>query len=477
MSSHVSVASVPATPPEPAHSHLPGASPSRINMTPPPSSQVAPSTRSKARTPTPTFSQVSTPPPTVEPISQDGGEWKGTDFVKSLTSDQVATASAEELRAMVTDLQASLQQTKMSAAHHQLQYKMLAQESTAAIERLAVEARMERYENDVIHSAEQAKAASTPIQPAPIPEGMISVQKDLYQQMCREIQLLLDNTHNLEKASLHQQRLISAQEGEIMSLTDKVTLLRDRIREDREQLNRYRRPQIESTPRSAYSTPNRGTHQSQNQPFAALLQASEMASQNMGAKKGHSRNAQSMSSLPNTPSRTQRHQPESYQTPRSGHRSHLSVPATAPQPRTSALRTPNVYAQAMLPMSSRGGHPRAPTSDGTVSASEADDSEAETDIIDPEDSVQESSASQVASRMLRTSQDQLQAKRDSYKGSGMVPPASRGEKAMKQSQLFGAVRKGNVDRDVGGGGGVEVSPKKRKRGGEAVGLGIAGVKN
>nr|POF03781.1 hypothetical protein CFP56_21537 [Quercus suber] len=476
MSSHASVASAPATPPELAHSHLSRASPDRSNLTPPPSSQIAHSTRSKARTPTPAFSQVSTPPPTIEPSSQVSNEWQGTEFANTLTSEQIGTASIEELRAMVTDLQASLQQTKMSAAHHQLQYKMLAQESTAAIERLAVEARMEKYENEVIHSAEQAKAASTPVQPLPIQEGMMFVQKDLYQRMCREIQVLIENTNGLETASLQQQRLITAQEGEIMSLTDKVTLLRDRIREDREQLNKYRRPQIESTPRSAYSTPHRSAHHGQNQPFAALLQASEMASQKMGAKKGHSRNAQSMSSLPNTPSRAQKHQSGSYQTPRARHKPQLSMPATAPQPRTSALRTPNVYAQPILPVSSREIDHRVPASDGTVSASEDDDSEAETDIIEPEDNVQESSASQVASQMLRTSQEQLQAKRDNFKGSGMVPPGPRGEKAMKQTQLFGAVRKGNVDRDAAGGD-VEESPKKRIRVGEPVGLGIAGVRN
>lgn len=445
-------------------------------MTPPPSSQLPPSNASKARTPTPTFSHISTPPPTIETSSQR----QPLDFASTLTADRIATASPDELRTAVAELQASVQQNKMSAAHHKLQYQMLAQESAAAIERLAVEARMERYENDVIHIAEQARVASTPVQSLSIQEGMVAVQKDLYQRMCQEIQFLTETNHTLERESLQQQRTISIQEGEVVSLTDKVTLLRDRIRENREHFNRYRHPQVESTPRSVYSTPHRGHHQSQNQPFAALLQASEMASQNMGAKKGHSRNAQSMSSLPNTPQRVQKHPQASYQTPVGVHRQQMMAPATAPQPRASALRTPNIFAQPLLPASAQQIRSRIPASDGTVSASDRgeddddedddDDSEAETDILEPDDDVAESQASHVASRMLRTSQEQLQAKRDSFKGSGMLS-SHGGGKAMKQTQLFGAVRKGNVER-----GGPE-PPTKRKRVGDPVGLGIAGVRN
>lgn len=387
-----------------------------------------------------------------------------------MTTEQIASASAEELRTKVKELQAGFQEAKMSAAHHKLQYQMLAQESAAAIERMGVEARMAQYENEILHVAEQAKLAATPVQPSPFQEGMIPVHKDLYQRMCREIQELTEERNDLHNESSQKEKIITRQDAEIASLDDKVTLLRDRIRENREQMRRLRRgldSQYESTPRSLYSDPLRSgvSSQEQPQPFAALLQASEMASQEarrpMGAKKGHTRNTHSTSSLPVTPHRMYNSQPM-YNTPQ-GRQPPLKVPSTAPVPRTSAMRTPDVYNQPSLPVSQVSA---APPSEGTVSAHE-DDSEAETDIIEQDefDAVSESQASRAASQMLRSSQEQ-QAKRDSFKGSGML--SSGGEK-MKQTKLFGTVRKANVDRE-------SERPAKRARTGEAVGLGIAGVR-
>ena len=383
-----------------------------------------------------------------------------------MTAEQIATASIEELRNKIPELQAALQEAKMSAAHDKLQYQMLAQESAAAIERMGVEARMAQYENEVIHVAEQARTAATPVQPSPFQEGMIPVQKDLYQRMCREIQQLTEERNYLASEHSQKDKTMMRQDIEIASLTDKVMLMRERIRENREHTNRYRRShgssQIDSTPRSMYNDPLRNgvSSQEQPQPFAALLQASEMASQEarrpMGAKKGHTRNTHSTSSLPTTPNHM-RKQPL-YQTPQGRHPP-LKVPSTAPVPRTSAMRTPDVYAQSALPVS----HPPPPPSEGTVSAHD-DDSEAETDIIeqDDHDAISESQASRAASQMLRSSQEQLAKSQDS----GMSQPSSQ---RMKQTKLFGAVRKGGLER--GG-----EPPAKRARTGEAVGLGIAGVR-
>ena len=387
-----------------------------------------------------------------------------------MSSEQIASASAEELRKKITEMQGALQEARMSAAHHKLQYQMLAQESAAAIERMGVEARMAQYENEVIHVAEQARVAATPVHPSPLQEGMIPVQKDLYQKMCKEIQQLTEDRNYLVEDYSQKEKTIMRQDIEIASLSDKVMLMRERIRENREHMNRYRRnyggSQIDSTPRSMYNDPLRSgvSSQEQPQPFAALLQASEMASQEakrpMAAKKGHTRNTHSMSSLPATPSRMHQQQPM-YQTPQGRHQP-LKVPSTAPVPRTSAMRTPDVYSQPTLPISQVQG----PPSEGTVSAHD-DDSEAETDIIeqDDHDAISESQASRAASQMLRSSQEQ-QAQRDSFKGSGMLQP---GSEKMKQTKLFGTVRKTNVERG-------QERPAKRARTGEAVGLGIAGVK-
>ena len=485
--------SEPVTP-EPPHAQLPTDSTNAISklqsgrvddanhMTPPPSTQVVPSSqRGKTRTPTPTMSHISTPPPTIELPNQSQSNRLNGRFGGVMTTEQIANASAEELRLAMSEMQAALQEAKMAAAHHKLQYQMLSQESAAVIERMDVEARMAQYESEIIHTAEQARAAATPVQPSPFQEGMIPVQKDLYQRMCREIQELTEEREWHLDDQTQKDKTITRQEIEIASLSDKVDLMRDRIREYREHSQSHAArpaPRHTSSLRSMYEDSLRrgvSSHE-QPQPFAALLQASEMASQEArrptSSKKGHFRNAQSTSSLPATPQRAHK-QPHVYHTP-SGRQPPAKIPSTAPQPRTSAMRTPDVYAQHALPMSQQPlpSH----LSDGTVSASEAEDSEAETDIIEP-DSVTESQASRTASQMLRTSQEDRRQKQASFEGRGMLEPSpsqsqrsvgSSGEK-MRQSKLFGPVRKRGADRGSAG-----EPPAKKAR---TVGLGIAGVRD
>ena len=444
-------------------------------MTPPPSTQVIPSSqRGKTSTPTPSASHISTPPPTVEiPGQYQSGRATGG-YAATMTAEQIALASEDELRLKVAEMQGAYQEAKMAAAHHKLQYQMLSQESAAAMERMSVEARMSQFENEVIKIAEQARAAATPIQRSPFQQGMIPVQKDLYQRMCSEIQQLTEERNFLARDQAHKDKTIMRQDIEIAGLTDKVMLLRDRIRESREQsLNRTARPssRYEGTPRSAYNDPlRRGvSNNEQPQPFAALLQASEMASQEArrpaNSRKGHVRNAQSTSSLPVTPNRGYK-QHSLYQTPQ-GRRPPPLMPSTAPPPRTSALRNADVYTQHVLPVArqTQPGH----LSDGTVSASEDDDSEAETDIIEP-DAINESQASRTASQMLRSSQDDRREKQVNFEGSGMLSQSSETSSAerLRQTKLFGPVRKGAVERYS------DEPPAKRAR---TVGLGIAGVRD
>jgi len=455
------------------------------NMTPPPSTQVPSPARTKTRTPTPTASHISTPPPTVEVSSQAQDKRSVAVFSGLMSVGDVKNASLEELRIKVTELQAATHEAKMSAAHHKLQYQMLAKESAAAIERMAVEIRMVQSEIDVIRVAGQAKAAATPVQPSPVPEGMIPVKKDLYQRMCQELHELSDANMYLQSESSQQEKVITRQGNEIASLSDKVTLMRERLRENREHLNKMRHmaatPHTDNTPHSVLSTPRRTQrHHDQTQPFAALLQASEMASQEAGrplagGKKGHSRNTHSLSSLPATPLRfMQQHSAATgYHTPQ-GRQAPLKIPATAPAPRTGVMRVPDVYAQPALPVNYGRG---PPSDEGTVSASDHDDdSEAETDIIEPEQDheIGESQASRAASHMLRSSQEQ-QMKRDILMGNGMLGQRSSvaDSKVLKQSKLFGAVRKPNVDRQG------DEPPMKRARIAEpaAVGLGIDGARD
>ncbi|KAF2863756.1 hypothetical protein K470DRAFT_267788 [Piedraia hortae CBS 480.64] len=251
-----------------------------------------------ARSPTPPG--VATPPPTADASGKT----------------RAVGDTEQELRAQIRDLEAALKVAKTAAAHHKLQYNMLVQESAAAMERMAVEARMEQYENEMIHRA----AAAAPVE---FPEGMIPVQRDLYQQMCEEIRTLRRVCGSLERERDHRGRTIARQETEIASLTERVTLMRERIRD-----------------RGLKGRSRAGTEA--DRPFAALLQASEMVSRRMAGRRGHTRGIHSMSSLPSTPARVYR----------------PFVPATAP---------------------ARPRHDEA--SEDTVSNSDGE-SEAETDILE-----------------------------------------------------------------------------------------------
>lgn len=449
-----------------------------ISLTPPPSAQVSNNTRTKSHTPTPTSrsdSHISTPPPTIHVLSQDRPTGS---FAHAMTVDEIASAPADDLRLKVAELQAAYREAKMSAAHHRLQYQMLAQESAAAIERMAVEARMVQCENEVIHVAEQAKATSVPMLPSPMQDGTIPVQKDLYQRMCRDIQQLSETNKFLEAEHRQQEKFIFRQDNEIAGLSDKVLMLRDRIREHREHQNRMRSASIggylDSAPQSVLNTPRRPhmTSRDQSQPFAALLEASAMAREEVGTgrtaanrmmgKRGHSRNAQSLSSLPATPNRAHK-QPPLFQTPQAN--LHFrAMPSTAPVPRTSNLRGPGPYSQprpSLKRMHDAG-------SDGTVSASDNDDddehdSEAETEILEP-DQIDESRASFSAARMLRANPQPLSNQPEEEHS---FQPAKSGG-GLRQAKLFGAVRKSNAARE-------DEPPAKKPRTIRGIGLGIKGV--
>ncbi|KAI6880814.1 hypothetical protein KC360_g6993 [Hortaea werneckii] len=521
------------------------------------SSQLSSSQRSKTRTPTPSASHMSTPPPTVDTQSQSQRQRPAA--AGTMTADEVATASAEELRAHMMAMQTALHEAKTTAQHYRLQHTMLAQESQAALERMAVEARMAQYENDVIYIAsEQHHAAQSHLapssQPPPLPEGTIPVQKELYQRLCQDVQLLTEHNQSLRRECSAQEKVIGRQEDEIASLSDKVLLMRERIRENREHLHKIRSRSgrmIDATPRSVYSTPqqpSRTTQDHSQQPFAALLQASEMARQegrtntSSGRKKqkiGHNRNTHSLSSLPVTPVQQpqKRQQQQIYTTP-SNRLPPMKVPSTAPPARLNTMRTPkgggerglqleNIYSQPALPVS--GGRAAIPPSrreragsEGTISASEPDheennlrhdpieDSEAETDILETEDgpdphppsnstprgnpglsspAITTSSASRAATQILRLNaenqthqyplppsprlyhdpspqqQQQQQQQQDASSSRNLPRTSTPTTTTMRQTQLFGQVRKSsrNDDDDEGGEGKGEETGRSKKR--------------
>lgn len=361
---------------------------------------------------------------------------------------------------MVRDLIPSLQEARTSAAHHKLQYQMLSMQSAEAAERMAVE--MEMAQREVEMQAEQHRLLlERQAVQSRFEEDRTyrKVHVDEYDAMLLRIQDLRSQNIELARSTAHQKRIIEQQAQEMASLDDRVLLLKERIKENRDHLNRYRRgTSVMETPRTDRGTPFRtpgrnsvsGAH-AQDQPFAALLQASDMMAQE-GAKRkrGHQRNTHSLSALPETPRRTQvRAQQGAYYTPDQTRYGHVKAPHTAPVFRPEAGYAVNPIPAPRLLQDLTRGH----ESDGTVSASE--DSEAETDVPDHESNLGESQASRMASQMLLNTPT-----KSTGKGTG---PA--------QGKLYGQVRKQGIQRD-----GMEPAAK-RARVADPVGLGIGDIRS
>lgn len=340
----------------------------------------------------------------------------------------------------------------MAAAHYKLQHQMAQLESGEAVERMAVEMEMARREIEVLQQAEaQRRFTEKTAQIAP-PEDEVNFRRihvDVWTALTDEIRDLKVGQVHMENEAAQSRRVIEQQENEIASLHDKVLLMRERIKESREQMQRSRRLG-DGTPHSVritpYQTPVRGRYRSlypppnqtprhtygQDQPqttpqqpqqqqqegFAALLQATDIVSQSGHTPRAeHKRGTHSLSSLPTTPSRSVgRPIPPTLYTPQPSRQKQVDVPMTAPLPRKRPIDT--------SPETERPVRPSGYESDGTVSAS--DDSEAETEIADED--VDESRATRYARDLLRSP----------TANKSKMTSTSRG---MTQTTLFGPVTK------------------------------------
>lgn len=353
---------------------------------------------------------------------------------------QLDTMSAIELKQMVKNLVVEVQNAKTVAAHHKLQHQMSQMESGEAVERMAVEMEMARREIEVLEQAEAQRTLEehkTLAKPKQDPNFQ-QIHHEVYTSMTEELRDLKIHNSNLERQLVHTRRVLSQQENEIASLNDKVLLMRERIRESREQLQKYRRTgAVDATPRTIRTTPfqtpvrdrftaiNASTDEHQQPGFAALLQASDMVSHanqtpRAHGHKSHSRNTHSLSSLPSTPSRTQLAPQHILYTPQPPRHMPPEPPMTAPLPRKRARDT-------MTPPPIRRGH----ESDGTVSASE--ESEAETEVA--EGDVGPSAATQRATEMLHGRVIKKAKSAFNMRAGGSI-----------QTKLFGQVSKSNVPR-------------------------------
>jgi hypothetical protein len=252
-----------------------------------------------------------------------------------MTENYVQQAQPDELRAIIGSLMPLLQEARTDAAHHKLQYRMLAIETTEAMERIQVEMDMAQRETDLLKTNNPVEPRILHADQEPDP-SIRRVHADIWDAMVQETQSLKSQNAQLEQLVSQHKRMIVQQESEIATLNDRITLYRERLRENRSHLNRYRR--AAGYPESPYKSSPHTARERDQPPFAALLQASDLMS-------GRSPTTPRTPRTPQTPPRRRRAAsitPMPYQTPQTIQSTrYLQVPQTAPPLRNPQLQPSN----------------------------------------------------------------------------------------------------------------------------------------
>ncbi|KAM4062805.1 FAD-dependent oxidoreductase-like enzyme [Hirsutella rhossiliensis] len=288
------------------------------SLTPPPSTQVAAHDASRR--------SLFSPPATVLALTRHRGADSDPGFVPP-TPQQVLDAPPDELRAMLQTCIAEHQKLKMEAAHHKLQYNLLSMQADEDSKRAVVEHDMVRREVDALRLAEHTRQARRELS-----TSSDSTQAK-YLQMKTWYQEAVQETDALRRRLKAAKRVIHQKEEETISLSEERDLLLTRIRENREHFHMLcspggifhgaltPKPQTASTPQQQRlvpqhppKAPRRDERHVPEHGLSALIQAMSAQDNNSAPstprpshrvvqrKVGkHSRNAQSMSSLPTTP--------------------------------------------------------------------------------------------------------------------------------------------------------------------------------
>lgn len=319
-----------------------------------------------------------------------------------LSAEYVQQAQPDELRAIVASLMPLLQEARTDAAHHKLQYQMLAIETNEAMERIQVEMDMTQRETDLLKSNDPVERPAVRASQDSDP-SIRRIHTDIWNAMLEETKSLKSQNAQLEQVVSQHKRMIVQQESEIATLNDRITLYRERLRENRSHLNRYRR--AAGYPESPYKSSPWTTRERDQPPFAALLQASDLMSGRSPA-------------TPQTPTRRRRAAsitPMPYETPQTLQSTrYLQVPQTAPPLRNPQLQPTNSERLASTK------HQTTVLNQMLV----GEESGAETDVFD-----EDSEAPQTPTRILKKSNFRNTS-------SGTV-----------QQRLFGQVRKASNQQD------------------------------
>ncbi|MCJ1310780.1 hypothetical protein MMC25_004447 [Agyrium rufum] len=359
----------------------------------------------------PSHSQADTPPPTVRmPRSDMDGLWASN--VPS--QEDVQEMTEGQLRDLVLHLIPALGEARLSFAHAKLQHSLLSIETSEAAQRAAVEEEISRREVEVLQhgSPRQKRNIGRPTWTDPGKSEFMS----------RQLALAIDHNHRLEvaKAGLEERvkrykRLVKHLAAKNEELEEDKTLLRERIKQNRDHLQSgaFSSPLSRPAPLLSGQKPTgartgirvgpRPRAGSQGA-FDALLFAGQVLNGETTSvpstpthsraprfQPGHTRASQSLSSLPVTPPRAKNSllPHELLQTP---------INRLLP-PANPSFSAPDI-ARQKLASSQREEElerHRREERDSTISASE--DEEALNDV----DDIPASQASLSASNMLRNS--------------------------------------------------------------------------
>ncbi|KAK3682295.1 hypothetical protein B0T22DRAFT_280403 [Podospora appendiculata] len=405
-----------------------------------------------------------------------------TEFVPP-SPRQIAEASADELRSMLQACMADQGKLKMETAHHKLQYNLLSLQADEDSKRAAVEHEMTRKEVEALRIAEYSRQAREDLTAA------TEANQAKYVQLKIWYEETLEENNNLLKKLKAARKVIQQKDDEIGSLTDERDMLLNRIRENREHFHHLCSPggmfhgvmtpktqsavtpvQHRATPRQTPKSVNREArtdrdHSKEN--FAVLLQALSQGNNDVNnsapstpvtgrsapriAAK-HTRNAQSMSSLPTTPVA----------------RSRLDNGGLLPSVNLVPQTEPPYRQTRFIPETptpGRSSRERRKSRESTISAEDNEELARQALQVasyasresrslrsshhqpagdEQEEEVFESQASQAASELLRRDPRESFEVASSVGNSRDVTPAPADKSAKLQAKLFGGLNKSGV---------------------------------
>ncbi|KAK4225733.1 Thiolase, N-terminal domain-containing protein [Podospora fimiseda] len=450
---------------------------------PPPSSQLL-------QIPSASQSGFVSPPATCLPAPRRDDAAAGAGLTTP-THQQVAEASAEELRNMLYNIIAEHSRLKMEATHHKMQNVLLNMQAQEDANRAAVEHEMTRREVQALQQAECARQARRDISTATETAQAKYLQLEaMYKQVAQENQRLNIRLKGAKK-------VIEARENEIATLAEQEAVLLNRIRENREHFHILCSPggmfHGATTPKAPSPQQPRGTprqtakaHRDHhgNGNFAVLLEALSQDNNSTPstpvtgqrpshrAAPKHTRNVQSMSSLPTTPMGRSKGGvllpsvdlvPQT-EPPQRNARFYPESPSAAPRSRERARSRESTISadneelarqaiQSVTASFGRGSQISQPRRESTTG----------------EEMIFESQASQAASEMLRRDARESFEVASSVGNSRDATPGATDKSAKLQAKIFGPLNKSGMPtnhakRKFSSEGGVKTtSPTKKLR--------------